>query len=85
MIPESHICRICGHDMGEPAWEDDNPNWLICNCCGSESGYEDTSVESVRANRSNWVKNGCKWFLLDAKPAEWDLQAQLNRISQKWK
>jgi hypothetical protein len=81
----SHICRVCGYNVGEPLWEDNYPNWIICDCCGSESGYDDSSNESVHSNRRKWIDGGYKWFNPQKKPASWNFRQQLNNIPEKWK
>jgi len=82
---ESHICRICGYNCGEPFWVGNNPNWLICDCCGSESGYEDSTLESIVIAREKWISNGSQWFNSKHKPSKWNSAEQLINIPRKWK
>jgi hypothetical protein len=82
---ESHICRVCGYNCGEPLWDEDNPNWIICDCCGSESGYEDFTLDSIFLARKNWISNEYRWFDIKRKPTNWDFRQQLINIPDRWK
>jgi len=82
---ESHICRVCGYNAGESLWENGDPNWIICDCCGAESGYHDFTKDSASSNRMKWINDGCNWFSPEKKPANWDLQQQLSNIPAQWK
>ena len=83
------ICRVCGYDDGSIRWEAEDgelyPSYLICECCGSESGYYDTIIKAIRSNREKWVNNGAKWKHLRSKPQEWDLEKQLAQIPDEYK
>ncbi|MFJ7999887.1 hypothetical protein ACIQ7D_22550 [Streptomyces sp. NPDC096310] len=81
-----HACRICGAIFpGDPTWENSVPNYVICNCCGLESGIGDTDLESVRSYRGYWVGNGAKWSTPTRKPDHWDLLKQLENIPPQWR
>ncbi|WP_407906848.1 hypothetical protein [Escherichia coli] len=44
------VCRVCGAEQPEAPWGDDGetPTYDICNCCGVEFGYEDSTVQSIK-------------------------------------
>ncbi|MBN6075083.1 hypothetical protein HYE60_07480 [Aggregatibacter actinomycetemcomitans] len=75
-----YICRICGLIQDEPTWEDDNPSYNLCPCCGVEFGYEDTTLASIRNYRNKWANSGYKWVELNIKPQNWNLDEQLKNI-----
>ncbi|MHA3046225.1 hypothetical protein JSO59_002475 [Riemerella anatipestifer] len=79
------ICRICGHESNEYFWDDGCPAYIICPCCGCESGNEDYTVESAKEYRTEWVDNGAKWFDEKLKPIEWILSTQLEKIPEDYK
>ncbi len=38
---KEYICKACGfNNYPEEFWEDDNPMYIICPCCGCESGMK---------------------------------------------
>jgi hypothetical protein len=47
-IPVETRCRVCGLDQQSPPWGVDgkSPTYAICDCCGVEFGYEDSTRES---------------------------------------
>jgi hypothetical protein len=53
-------CRVCGMIQDEPPWGDDgqSPNYIICECCGTEFGYGDCTIKAIYASRSRWLANG---------------------------
>jgi hypothetical protein len=83
------ICRICGYDDGSIRWKLENdklyPNYLICECCEAESGYEDCLIGAIRKNRELWLNNGAQWKYAKSKPDNWDLEKQLAQIPEKYK
>jgi hypothetical protein len=93
---ESNLrCRVCGFRLAEPPWGDDGttPQYDICPCCGSESGYHDCTPKAARSNREKWINGGAKWFHPEMKPRGWILLHQLawvpsgyrgKGISQVW-
>jgi rubredoxin len=49
---KKNICRVCGliYDKFYPWGEDGEvPSHDICDCCGTEFGYDDVSIESSKA------------------------------------
>lgn len=77
------ICPVCGFDgLLEPAYDESgSPSYEICMSCGFEFGFDDDSEGvSFEAHRRQWLDDGATWFDPDARPADWDLAAQLSRI-----
>ncbi|MDD2516385.1 MAG: hypothetical protein PHO80_01995 [Candidatus Gracilibacteria bacterium] len=78
-----YICNVCGFDeLEEPLYyEDGAPTFMICACCGFESGVADLDQGySFESYRKKWLEKGTKWLLEDKKPKDWDLKTQLKRI-----
>lgn len=85
--PEKTIypCRVCGLDQEYDAW---NPTlYDICDCCRTEFGLHDTSLEQVRKIRMHWLTTGAKRGYLK-NPSNWhtieDLTSQLKNIPHEW-
>ncbi len=78
----SHLCRVCGAHYAEPPWGADGKtaSFDICDCCGVEFGYEDSTPAAVAAYRSGWIARGLPWFKPARKPADWNGARQLARI-----
>ena len=57
-MKKNSICRICGYDEspGEFWSQDGYPEYIICPCCGCESGYEDFNLKKIRKNRQVWLQ-----------------------------
>jgi hypothetical protein len=77
-----YVCRICGLLQNEATWGEDKktPSFDICNCCGSEFGYEDCQLSAVRSNRERWMQKGCLWNKPKFKPETWSIEEQLAQI-----
>lgn len=83
-----NICVICGYKgLDMPMYvnnELDMPNFILCDCCGFESGYDDLDQGcSFEGYRKNWIENGYNWFS-NNKPHDWNaskLRAQLGNIA----
>ena len=76
-------CHVCGWDFGEDPWDFGAPQYLICSCCGAESGLDDSSQERARTYLSTWLAGGAVWSDPDDRPADWspdDLSQQLLSI-----
>ncbi|MBJ8504312.1 hypothetical protein I6M96_04750 [Acinetobacter seifertii] len=84
---ENFACRVCGLIQGEEPWGENggNPNFDICDCCGTEFGYQDCTKESVKANRKRWLEGGANWWVLKEKPKDWDIEKQLQNIPANYK
>ncbi len=55
-------CHVCGLVQDEPPWGGDGrtPTFDICDCCGVEFGYEDSTLESVRRYRKAWLEDATR-------------------------
>ncbi|WP_286218766.1 hypothetical protein [Paraoerskovia sediminicola] len=73
-------CRACGWELGEPAWSCTGPHFVVCDCCGAESGVDDLTPTQARDYRRRWVENGAVWFDPERRPESWDLYAQLSTL-----
>lgn len=83
---KEYICKACGYDnFPQEFWEDDSPGYIICPCCGCESGNEDYTIESTKKYRQEWLESGSKWFEKKYKPEDWDLNQQLEQIPIEYK
>lgn len=82
---EEYICKVCGYNNSESFWDNENPTYIICPCCGCESGNEDYTVESAKEYRAEWIENGAEWFDKSLKPSEWALSVQLEEIPDEYK
>ncbi|MFC3695068.1 hypothetical protein [Chenggangzhangella methanolivorans] len=83
---ELNHCRVCGFNQHEP-WGPDGtePTYDICSCCGVEFGYEDCTVEGVKAYRAEWLAKGATWFQPKEKPTDWDLDEQMKSVPDRFK
>jgi hypothetical protein len=86
MLSNTH-CRVCGYALDFAPWgeDDSSPTWEICPCCGTEFGYEDSTIIGTKQARQQWIENGATWFDNTEKPSNWDLGAQLNTIPSEYK
>lgn len=73
-------CHVCGALLDEPPWGESglDATYNICPCCGCEFGYEDFQVSGVLRHREQWLRDGANWFSPKMRPADWDLEQQLN-------
>lgn len=79
------LCRVCGWDFEEDPWADGAPQYLICDCCGAESGIEDLNPRAAERHLVWWIDEGVPWSDARARPADWDHEAlrhQLARIGR---
>ena len=82
------FCRVCGLLYEIPPWGEsgEDPSFGICDCCGTEFGYEDHQLSSIIRKRKEWINNGCKWHRKRVKPpANWSAVESLKRIPDKYK
>ena len=71
--------------MTERYSDGDIPEYVICACCGAESGVDDSTLDEVRRYRSEWVSQGADWWSSRAEmPSGWDLQTQMKLIPERW-
>ena len=78
-----NYCHCCGLPIGDfLPWGEDGktPLWDICECCGTEYGYEDSSESALIRYRKNWLSSGAKWFSPKLKPKDWELEEQLKNL-----
>lgn len=83
MLNEStKFCRVCGLEQPYPQYGEDgcSPTFEICECCGVEFGYEDTTAVGVKRFRHAWELNGRKWFEPDKMPENWSWEKQKLKI-----
>ncbi|MFG2439886.1 hypothetical protein [Streptomyces sp. NPDC048508] len=80
------VCRICGLDVGDLRFDVHGlPLFVICECCGGESGYEDTTLAAVRHYRESWIADGAPWFDPKARPPDWKLSRHLSNVPPAWR
>lgn len=79
-------CRVCGFIHSSPPWGIDNqsPTFEICDCCGVEFGYEDSTPQSIKDYREKWIKQGTPWFNKKIKPENWSIEEQLSKIPKEF-
>lgn len=68
----NRFCRVCGAEQFFLPWGADGktPSFEICDCCGVEFGYEDSTQAVVEHYRAQWVASGAKWFNAKKQPKE---------------
>jgi len=83
---DKYLCRVCGLIQKDAPWGDDglSPTYQICDCCGVEFGYEDSTLEGVKRFRKNWIASGATWFNSKMQPVRWDFEEQLKNVPQKY-
>ncbi|MFG2310525.1 hypothetical protein ACGFS9_17900 [Streptomyces sp. NPDC048566] len=80
------VCRTCGLDVDEVRFDASGlPLFVLCECCGGESGCDDGSLDAVRRYRESWVADGAPWFEPAARPSDWQLSRQLANIPARWR
>jgi len=84
---EERFCRVCGFDdrLESARYIGGSPQYIICPCCGSESGVDDVLPEWVRQARGAWFARGRTWREPNDRPADWDPDAALAALSAKWR
>ena len=81
-----YICRICGSEQVDAPWGDDgeSPTYEICDCCGVEFGYEDSTLQGIKKYRTKWLEDGAKWHSKKSEPENWSVVEQLSHIPEKY-
>lgn len=81
-----YICRVCGAEQLEAPWGDDgeSPTYEICDCCGIEFGYEDSTLQGIKKYRTKWLEDGAKWHSKKSEPENWSVVEQLCHIPEKY-
>ncbi|MDX3383405.1 hypothetical protein PV682_18305 [Streptomyces niveiscabiei] len=83
---EETVCRICGRDEGDILRDRYGvPQYVICDCCGNESGIGDDDLFQVRQLRGLWVANGARWDEPSSRPEKWDLLEQMKNLPAEWR
>jgi len=80
---KKYICPVCGLDkLTDRLYNDsDNPSYEICDCCGFEFGFDDVvNKETYDSYRKKWLEKGANWFRPELKPANWNVDKQLNNL-----
>lgn len=86
-IEKFHFCRVCGFDFVDTyPWGEDGKNstFEICDCCGTEAGYEDMTIPSIHTQREKWISSGYVWFNPKMKPENWLVSEQLKNLPQEY-
>jgi len=83
---ELYNCRVCGAEQLDAPWGDDgeSPTYDICDCCGVEFGYEDSTLQGVKKYRQKWLDGGAKWHHKKSEPENWSAEEQLPHIPVKY-
>jgi hypothetical protein len=80
------ICRVCGLDEDDERWTGpDGAQYVICSCCGAESGVDDLDLRWVREYRSKWIATGCTWFTPERRPTDWEPDRQMSGLPVAWR
>jgi hypothetical protein len=84
---EESFCRVCGFDdeLESERYFVGEPQYIVCPCCGSESGVDDLRPEMVRQARRAWVGSGRMWREPEERPADWDPDAALAALPARWR
>ena len=88
MDDDLHRCRVCGLHHGEDLpWGERgiDPTFWICDCCGTEFGYQDCLLRGVHAARERWLAAGGEWRDKRSKPENWNRDEQLRAIPERWR
>jgi hypothetical protein len=77
-----NLCPVCGFpDLPEAAYQVDLPSFEICVCCGTQFGYDDSTL-SFGELRKKWIEGGCNWWgNLEQRPELWNPERQLRSVS----
>lgn len=76
---------MCGWDDGDIRWNTFGlAEYVICDCCGTESGNGDQHLSAVRATRQRWVDAGCPWWW-KRPPEGWEPVEQLRQVPPGWR
>lgn len=79
------ICLVCGYDYIDyfPHGENgDSPSNDICICCGTEFGYQDSSLKAIFTSRAKWIAEGLNWNDLKNQDKKWNPLKQILNIPE---
>ncbi|KND26030.1 hypothetical protein [Streptomyces acidiscabies] len=85
MSAEETTCRVCGQNDGTVLWSNGTPHYVICDCCGTESGIGDDNLSQARELRGFWVANGAPWDVPRNRPEDWNLLDQMKNLPPEWR
>ena len=80
---KAYNCPVCGYDeLDEPAYDEHGcSSFSICPSCGTEFGYNDSTVVHEEL-RKRWIDAGMRWWSTSlGVPMNWDPRAQLKKVS----
>lgn len=79
-----YICPVCGYaDLNEAPYDEYGcSSYSICPCCGTEFGYDDSSVAHSEL-RKKWVSKGMPWWSKhQVSSPNWDPVKQLEFVEK---
>jgi len=79
---DRYTCPVCGYTgLDEaPYVEFGCSSFGICPCCGTEFGYDDSSVSHADL-RKKWVSGGMLWWSKNlVAPPDWDPVEQISAL-----
>ena len=77
-----YICPVCGYpELDEAAYDDFGcASYNICPCCGTEFGYDDSTVAHAEL-RKKWILKGMLWWSKNQhQPKDWDAIKQVEKV-----
>lgn len=85
--PNTHECKVCGCYSENFPWGEDgkSPSYQICTCCGVQFGKEDSTLESIKEYRTEWISKGGVWFAKKERPDGWNIELQIENIPEKFR
>lgn len=81
-----YVCRVCGAAQTDPPQGEsgNDASFDICDCCGVEFGYEDSTLAGLKRYREKWLSGGAEWRNPCSKPNDSLLSEQLANIPYKY-
>jgi len=82
-----YCCRVCGLRHDDPPWGVDGrtPLFELCDCCGVEFGYQDSTPVGAKRFRDAWLTAGAAWYKPAGRPPGWQLEAQLRDLPEAFR